>query len=61
MSQEKPTIEIKDELERFMKLHQFERIEDVLKLNEETLLKMNGCGMRLMIEIHRLRLKHTQQ
>lgn len=57
MSQEKSTIEIAGELERFMKLHNFEHIGDVLKLDEEILLKMDGCGMRLMIEIHRMKEK----
>lgn len=46
--------DISPELERFMQLHGFTRIEDVLKIPAEDLLKMDGFGMRLMIEVYRL-------
>lgn len=48
MSQENNHIEIEDELKRFMQLHNFQNIEDVLKIEPSKLLKMDGFGYRLL-------------
>lgn len=55
MDKERPKIEVKDELERFMILHGFNSIERVLELPTDTLLSMDGFGMRLVVEVERLR------
>ena len=52
MSQEQPKIEVEDELERFMALHQFKTIEEVKKLPVEELLKMDGFGWRLLRSVN---------
>lgn len=48
MNQENNHIEIEDELKRFMQLHNFENINDVLKVEPSKLLKMDGFGYRLL-------------
>lgn len=45
---------VKDELERFMNLHNFKSLEEVLKITPEDLLKMDGFGMRLLAEVNKL-------
>lgn len=44
-----------NELVRFMKLHNLGHIEDVLKLPLEDVYQMDGCGMRLLIEVYRFK------
>lgn len=48
-----PKIEVEDELQRFMELHNFTDIEQIKKLPIEELLKMDGFGWRVLKEILR--------
>jgi len=54
MHQENNHIEIEDELKRFMELHNFESINDVLKVEPSILLKMDGFGYRLLNHLFNL-------
>jgi hypothetical protein len=41
-------IEVQDEMERFMQLHKFNSIQEVVKTPVEILLKMDGFGYRML-------------
>ena len=43
-----PKIELQDEMERFMQLHKFNSLEEVVKTPIEILLKMDGFGYRML-------------
>ncbi|MCC6182615.1 MAG: hypothetical protein IT237_12355 [Bacteroidia bacterium] len=51
MTEEMPKIEVEDELQRFMVLHNFTDIEQIKKLSVEELLKMDGIGWRMLYYI----------
>jgi hypothetical protein len=55
MSQNKIREEVKAELDQFMKQHSFENLEAVMKIPEEKLMLMEGFGVRLLVELHRLK------
>lgn len=47
--------ELREEMQQFMALHEIEHLVQVLRAKDEDLLDMEGFGMRLMVEVHRLR------
>lgn len=47
--------EVREEMMQFMNLHDIEHLVQVLQLPDEELLEMEGFGMRLMVEVHKLR------
>ena len=47
--------ELREEMQHFMTLHEIEHLVQVLRSKDEDLLEMEGFGMRLMVEVHRLR------
>lgn len=50
MSQEQTHIEVENELQRFMQLHGYKSLEEILKVPIEQLLKMEGFGFRILKE-----------
>lgn len=46
---------ISPELQRFMDLHKIPTISELLLINDETLLGMDGFGWRMLKEVLRLR------
>lgn len=47
--------ELREEMQQFMTLHEIEHLVQVLQSPDDELLDMEGFGMRLMVEVHRLR------
>jgi hypothetical protein len=47
--------ETREEMQQFMTLHEIEHLVQVLQLQDEDLLEMEGFGMRLMVEVQKLR------
>jgi hypothetical protein len=47
--------ETREEMQQFMTLHEIEHLVQVLQLPDEDLLEMEGFGMRLMVEVQKLR------
>ncbi len=47
--------EVRESLMQFMNLHTILSLQDLLEYKDEDLLEMEGFGMRLLVEVHKLR------